>query len=326
MSLHPLRYFVAVCAVTAVFATVPAESNGCNLFGCFGNGCNLFGCFGSQTTYRPVYAAPACMSCQPQTVQYAPQTCYRAVYQTVPVTSYRPVVTSDPCSGCPVTYMQPVTTLVQQVGYVPYTTYRPVLTAAYPTVSYSASSCGPVGCFNGDCSTTTIGSSVPTYSTPTYSAPGSSCCTPTYTPAPESAAPAPAPAAPEPSATPAPSLPSTPPAAPQDGGTQTYGKPATDAEPNAEPNDVSGPALDNGALPSDNTVPQNGAQKTNDRQQRLFDPRDRTASGRPNGQRLSTAFAAARTWSRTTTGVVAAGQAETHETSADAAGWRAAHR
>jgi hypothetical protein len=109
------------------------------------------------------------------------------------------------------------------------------------------------------------------------------------------------------------------PTAPQGGKTQTYGKPPTDVEPN----DVNGPALNNGALPSNDAVPQNGAQKTNDRQPKLVDPGDRTAVSRPQGQRVSTAFVAVGTGPGTT-GAVSAGRSQVRGASSDAAGWRAA--
>jgi hypothetical protein len=115
-------------AVATAFLALPAESHA--IFHWFSNCCG-----GSTTpTYgaAPSYGAaspadPCCAPPQVQTVNYVPQTCYRTQYVSVPVTTYRPVVGRDPCTGCPVTCMQPATSYVQQARLIPYTTYRPVL-------------------------------------------------------------------------------------------------------------------------------------------------------------------------------------------------------
>ena len=101
----------------------------------------------APTAVAPAYAstavAPACcrqQTCYSQpTVNYMPQTCYRTVYQLVPVTTYCPTSMCDPCTGCPRTVMRPVTSFVTQASVVPYTSYRPVVTANY------APACG-TGC------------------------------------------------------------------------------------------------------------------------------------------------------------------------------------
>jgi hypothetical protein len=123
------------CAVVVLtLVTMPAsQANACEfLRRCFG---------GSPTTayYAPV-AAPAC--CPQPTVSYMPQTCFRTVYQQVPVVAYRPMTTCDPCTGCPRTVMSPVTSYVTQARMIPYTSYRPVVTANYAPAC--ATGCAPV--------------------------------------------------------------------------------------------------------------------------------------------------------------------------------------
>ncbi len=102
-----------------------------------------------HTMYPPAPAcAPACGSayapapaCCPQpacaSTQYVPQTTYRTTYTSVPMTTYRPIVTADPCSGCPVTTMRPVTAFVQRAQLVPYTSYMPVTTMRPVVASYA---------------------------------------------------------------------------------------------------------------------------------------------------------------------------------------------
>jgi hypothetical protein len=132
---------VITCGVAAVLLGMPAESSAC---------CDwLFGGWGARTTYRLPYFAQAYTPVYtsvsaPQTVRYVPQTCYRTVYQRVPVTACRAVTYSDPCTGCPVTAYRPVTSWTYQARLVPYTTYRLIYSNAYsPYVSYS--SCWPYG-------------------------------------------------------------------------------------------------------------------------------------------------------------------------------------
>lgn len=82
----------------------------------------------APTTVGPAYAltavVPACcrqQTCYSQpTTNYIPQTCYRTVYQLVPVTTYCPTSMCDPCTGCPGTVMRPVTSFVMQASVVPY--------------------------------------------------------------------------------------------------------------------------------------------------------------------------------------------------------------
>ena len=160
MSYQKMRGVLIACGIAATWVSAPLESSACSW---------LCGGWGAQTTYRtpyfaqsyaPAYSAPACNSCTPQTVRYVPQTSYRTVYRSVPVTTYGASTYRDRCTGCPVTYYRPVTSWTYQAAYVPYTTYRLVYSNA----------CSPsVGCAPGS----SCGASVGT----TFGA-GSACCTP----------------------------------------------------------------------------------------------------------------------------------------------------
>jgi hypothetical protein len=76
-----------------------------------------------------------------QQTSYVPETTYRTEYKCVPVTSYKPSCEIDPCTGCPVDCMQPVTQYVQQAVNVPVTQYRAVTTTRY--VQMQPGSAGP---------------------------------------------------------------------------------------------------------------------------------------------------------------------------------------
>ena len=201
MNAYTVRRVVAACAVAGSFLLVPAESQA--IFHWFGGG----GCCGGggTTAYRPYTAtyapyvaaypaapscntcyspapacntcyspAPACNTCSPcqQTCNYVPQTCYRTVYQQVPVTACQPVSGCDSC-GNQVTAMRPVVTYQTQARLVPYTTYRQVYT---PTVSYAPA---PVSCATGNCGRSNCSTCGTTSSTPAYTNPA-----PNYAPAP----------------------------------------------------------------------------------------------------------------------------------------------
>jgi len=75
-------------------------------------------------------AAPPVMVPMQQT-SYVPETTYRTEYRNVPVTTYKPSCEIDPCTGCPVECMQPVTQYVQQAVNVPVTQYRAVTSTQY---------------------------------------------------------------------------------------------------------------------------------------------------------------------------------------------------
>lgn len=142
MLLPRIRGVVTSCGVAAMLLAAPAQSNACAFLDC------LFGGWGAaRSTYMAPYVAqtyaPACApSCAPQTCQYVPQTSYRTVYRSVPVTTYRAAIGCDPCSGCPVTYYRPVTRWTSQAHLIPYTTYRMVYSApCVPRVTRSL--CAP---------------------------------------------------------------------------------------------------------------------------------------------------------------------------------------
>ena len=79
----------------------------------------------------PVIAPPPPVMVPMQQTSYVPETTYRTQYQSVPVTTYKPSCEIDPCTGCPVECMQPVTQYVQQAVNVPVTQYRAVTTTKY---------------------------------------------------------------------------------------------------------------------------------------------------------------------------------------------------
>lgn len=179
MNTYTVRRVVAACAVAGSMLIVPAESQA--IFHWFGCG----GCGGGTTAYRPYTAAyapyyagyapaPACSPCNTcspcgQTCNYVPQTCYRTVYQQVPVTACQPVVACDPC-GNQVTTMRPIVTYQTQARLVPYTTYRPV---------YAPAPCATGGCATGGCASGTCGTGV-SYASPVSTSGCSTCSTPTY--------------------------------------------------------------------------------------------------------------------------------------------------
>jgi len=79
----------------------------------------------------PVAAPPPPVMVPVQQTSYVPETTYRTEYKCVPVTTYKPSCEIDPCTGCPVECMQPVTQYVQQAVNVPVTQYRAVTTTKY---------------------------------------------------------------------------------------------------------------------------------------------------------------------------------------------------
>ena len=154
MARQTVRIVATAAAVAALWLAMPVESRACEflerLFGC--------NCGSAKTTYVPAYVAPAsyapayapsCAPCAAQTCQYVPQTCYRTVYQAVPVTTCQATTCCDPCTGCPVTAYYPMTTWTYQARLIPYTTYRIVYSnPCSPCASYAYSpsvSCGPTG-------------------------------------------------------------------------------------------------------------------------------------------------------------------------------------
>ena len=137
----------------------------------------------AATTYAPPFtpvAAPATACCPAptsyMTARYIPQTCYRTVYRTMPMTSCQAVNSCDPCTGCPVTTLRPVTAYRRVAQLVPYTTYRiawqnnlcytscysPCATGCYSGCSSCDTGCSSCvsgcssctsGCYSGACGT-----------------------------------------------------------------------------------------------------------------------------------------------------------------------------
>src|SRR5688572_4640054 len=139
------RRMTAWMAGLALFA-LPAQTQACWLTSCFGHH--------SRTTfYAPVAAAPACNTCVPQTVSYAPQMAYRPLLTTTPVTALRPVIATDPCTGCATTVMRPTTAYVQRTVMMPYTTYRPVVQTSYYAPAAVAPMYAAPACATGACGT-----------------------------------------------------------------------------------------------------------------------------------------------------------------------------
>lgn len=123
---------LAPCLVACVFwLGNPAESNA--IFHWFSNCCS------PPPAYTYGYAGPFCNS--GVQVNYLPTTAYRTTYVNVPVTTMRTCATVDPCTGCQVTAMRPVTTIVAQPRLVPYNTYRLVYSAPVRTYYAPAASC-----------------------------------------------------------------------------------------------------------------------------------------------------------------------------------------
>jgi hypothetical protein len=108
------------------------------------------------TPVAPV-AVPPVAPAQPvmvpvQQVSYVPETTYRTQYQCVPVTCYQSSCEVDPCTGCAVECMHPVTNYVQKPVSVPVTQYRAVYTTKYVQVqpgataqAYAGTVPGPAG-------------------------------------------------------------------------------------------------------------------------------------------------------------------------------------
>jgi len=180
MSRSVARGLIMACAVALLLSSVPNTVSACE---CLDRLMPWNWCRGSQaaTTYAPPYApaataAPAfmpapcnsCTSCNPcvsQTCAYVPQTCYRTVCRTVPVTTCQAVRSCDPCTGCPVTCYRPVTAYQRCTQLIPYTTYRMVWSNPCAT-SYSPCATG--------CGATSYASPI-SFGAPVVGS-GSSCC------------------------------------------------------------------------------------------------------------------------------------------------------
>ena len=124
---------VAGCCATGIR---PAEAQ-CCLSGLF-SGCKKPPAYAiapvapvAAPVVMPVAAPPQPVMVPVQQTSYVPETTYRTEYKCVPVTSYKPSCEIDPCTGCTVECMQPVTQYVQQAVNVPVTQYRAVTTTKY---------------------------------------------------------------------------------------------------------------------------------------------------------------------------------------------------
>lgn len=142
MSMH--RMAAVVLVFTSWCGAVTRVEAQCCLSGMF-SGCTS--CFKKAPVYAvapvapvaapivpmpaPLPAAPAPVMVPVQQTSYVPETTYRTEYKCVPVTSYKPSCEVDPCTGCTVECMQPVTQYVQQAVNVPVTQYRAVTTTKY---------------------------------------------------------------------------------------------------------------------------------------------------------------------------------------------------
>ena len=140
MNMYRMAALVLALAGCGTIGSRPAEAQ-CCLSGMF-SGCSS--CFKKAPVYAVAPVAPVAapmimpMAAPPQPVMvpmqqtsYVPETTYRTEYKCVPVTSYKPACEIDPCTGCTVECMQPVTQYVQQAVNVPVTQYRAVTTTKY---------------------------------------------------------------------------------------------------------------------------------------------------------------------------------------------------
>lgn len=140
MNMHRMAAVVLMAAGCCLAGIRPVEAQ-CCLSGMF-SGCTS--CFRKAPVYAvapvapvaapvvmPVAAPPQPVMVPVQQTSYVPETTYRTEYKCVPVTSYKPSCEVDPCTGCTVECMQPVTQYVQQAVNVPVTQYRAVTTTKY---------------------------------------------------------------------------------------------------------------------------------------------------------------------------------------------------
>ena len=161
------RVLIGVILVAGALCGNPAVARAqCCLSGLL-SGCGCFQKAAPAYAVAPVPApppvtpiAPLAVPPQPaqpvmvpvQQVSYVPETTYRTQYQCVPVTCYQSSCEIDPCTGCAVECMLPVTRYVQKPVSVPVTQYRAVYTTKYVQVqpgvapqAYAGAVPGPVG-------------------------------------------------------------------------------------------------------------------------------------------------------------------------------------
>lgn len=134
-------YAVVLLAVGGLSPEAAVAQSGCCL-GDFFAGCGT--CFRKPPAYAvapvvaPIPAPPPPVMVPVQQTSYVPETTYRTEYKTVPVTTYKPSCEIDPCTGCPIECMQPVTQYVQQAVNVPVTQYRAVTSTKYVQMQQAA--------------------------------------------------------------------------------------------------------------------------------------------------------------------------------------------
>jgi hypothetical protein len=146
------RLIRTLMPLVALMLATTAAAQECCLSGLFA-GCGA--CFRKAPAYAvapvmapvaaPIAAAPPPVMVPVQQTSYVPETTYRTQYQNVPVTTYKPSCEIDPCTGCPVECMQPVTQYVQQAVNVPVTQYRAVTTTKYVQMQPGYGAPAPVG-------------------------------------------------------------------------------------------------------------------------------------------------------------------------------------
>ena len=180
MSQSRARGMVLACGMALVLLGMPSSSEACQALDWIWpwNWCRGPA---STTTFAPAYTAPVCNPCATQTCSYVPQTAYRSVLRTVPMTTCRPVTCCDPCTGCPVTTYRPITSYVRTTQLIPYTTYRRVWSnpcvPCAPCVSCDpcgtacgiscGTSCESVSTVGGGCASCAAPNSTPSYLSPT---------------------------------------------------------------------------------------------------------------------------------------------------------------
>lgn len=129
-----------------------------------------------QTAAMPVGGCGPCSAGYPaQTVQYAPQVSYRTVYDQVPTTTCRAVMTTDPCTGCPVTTYRPFLGFLRRPRVVAYTTYQPVCGTACAPACSPCNPCAVGGCSPCGSAVMPTGAMVDPGATVAPSLPASSC-------------------------------------------------------------------------------------------------------------------------------------------------------
>lgn len=176
------RFSVNVILLAGVLFVNPAIVQAqCCLSGLF-SGCGCFRKAVPAYAVAPVPAPPPVTPVAPvvvpppvpvqpvtvpvQQVSYVPETTYRTQYQCVPVTCYQSSCEIDPCTGCAVECMQPVTSYVQKPVSVPVTQYRAVYTTKYVQVQPGATAQAYTGTVPGPAGTAASPFAAPSQTTP----------------------------------------------------------------------------------------------------------------------------------------------------------------